>query len=187
MKYDKLFEIAEQYGLDMKDLELGWANEINAVENKKKKKDEKKNIETAKKAAVETAQIIADTTYEIASRKREAETDHRLSELDRQKNAELEAVEGNEAAKDEINKRYAELERAEKTRAWEANRKAAIKQAIINGLVAATNIWATTPKMDFGVSTYIMLGLAAATTVANVAALASEPTPEFEKGVRGFR
>ena len=54
----------------------------------------------------------------------------------------------------------------------------ALIQAAINGALAITNILATVPKADFGVSTGILIGLAAATTAAQIAAIAAQPLAE---------
>lgn len=64
---------------------------------------------------------------------------------------------------------------------FERNKKLQLAQAAINGALAITNIWATTPKYDFGVSTYIMLGLSAIATLASLAQIASA---KFAQGGR---
>lgn len=51
---------------------------------------------------------------------------------------------------------------------------AAIANAIINGAIAQTNIWATVPKADFGVSTFVLAGISAATTAAQIALIAGQ-------------
>lgn len=190
-KYERLLEMAEQFGMDRMDIELMWANEINNIDNKKGKNGKKKltkeeELQQYKEAAVQTAQIIADTSFSIAAEKRNAESNAKLTQLEQDRQRELENVEGNEAAKAEINAKYDEMQRAEKKRAWEANKKASINQALINGALAATNIWATTPKADFGLSTYIMLGLSAASTIASIASISAQEPPQFATGIRNF-
>ncbi len=61
----------------------------------------------------------------------------------------------------------------------EREKRAAIASAIVNGALAITNIFATVPKADFGVSTFILAGISAATTAAQVALIASQ---KFAKG-----
>lgn len=56
---------------------------------------------------------------------------------------------------------------------FETNKKMQIASAIINGALAITNIIATVPKADFGVSTAIMLVAAASATAASVAKIAA--------------
>jgi len=62
---------------------------------------------------------------------------------------------------------------------FETNKKMQIASAIINGALAVTNIIATVPKADFGVSTAIMLVAAASATAASIAKIAST---KFEGG-----
>lgn len=88
----------------------------------------------------------------------EVEARRRIAELDRKEAAEKE-----------------ELERKQRER----QKKYAIAQALINGALSVTNIWATTPKTDFGVSTFILLGLSALATLASVAQIASS---KFARG-----
>lgn len=63
---------------------------------------------------------------------------------------------------------------AQEKRDFERNKKMQLAQAAINGALAITNIWATTPKVDFGVSTYIMLGLSAIATLTSLATIAAQ-------------
>lgn len=69
-----------------------------------------------------------------------------------------------EKAKEEASKRDAKRQKA-----------IAIIQATINGALAITNILATTPKADFGIASAILIGLAAATTAAQIAVIAAQP------------
>jgi hypothetical protein len=71
-----------------------------------------------------------------------------------------------------------ELAKAEKKLANQ-RKAASITQAIINGALAITNIFATVPKFDFGVSTFILAGLSAASTAAQVALISQQ---KFAKG-----
>lgn len=75
-------------------------------------------------------------------------------------------------------KQQRELEKAEKKLANQ-RKAAAITQAVINGALAITNIWASVPKADWGVATGILTGISAATTAAQIALIASQ---KFAKG-----
>jgi len=57
-----------------------------------------------------------------------------------------------------------------------------IMQAAISGALAILNIWATVPKFDFGISTGILTGVAAAITAAQMAVIAATPIPEYKEG-----
>jgi hypothetical protein len=65
---------------------------------------------------------------------------------------------------------------------FKRNQRMQIAQALMNGASAVVKILAETPKFDFGVMTAIEIGLAAATTAAEVAAIASQKPPEFGHG-----
>jgi hypothetical protein len=65
---------------------------------------------------------------------------------------------------------------------FKRNQRMQIVQALMNGASAVVKILAETPKFDFGVMTAIEIGLAAATTAAEVAAIASQKPPEFGHG-----
>ena len=78
-------------------------------------------------------------------------------------NKELALWEGNEEEKERIRKKYAEKQK-----------KIAIAQALINGALAITNIWATTPKVDFGASTIALIIASGISTLASVATIASQ-------------
>lgn len=57
----------------------------------------------------------------------------------------------------------------------------AIVQAGINGALAITNIFATTPKVDFGFSTYALIAASAISTVAAIAKITSAKAPAKPK------
>jgi hypothetical protein len=81
-----------------------------------------------------------------------------------------------------IERDQAKREKAVRLKQFEREKEASITQALINGALAVTNIWATTPKADFGISTYIMLGLSALATLSSVASIAGRKAPEFAEG-----
>jgi hypothetical protein len=83
----------------------------------------------------------------------ETEATKRLAALDAEEDKKKEALEKKQA---------------------ERNKRMAIAQAIVNGALAVTKILAETPKADFGIATAIQIGLAIATTAAQVATIASQ-------------
>ena len=58
----------------------------------------------------------------------------------------------------------------------------AISGVITNTASAIMRIWADVPKHDFGISTGILTALAAATGIAQLAAIVSTPLPEYAQG-----
>jgi len=63
---------------------------------------------------------------------------------------------------------------AEERKLAKQRKAAAITQALINGALAITNILATVPKFDFGVSTGVLIGVSAALTATQVALIAGQ-------------
>lgn len=85
-----------------------------------------------------------------------------------QEQKELEAAEGNEKKQEQIRKKFAK-----------ERKKSAIKEAIVNGALAITLILAQVPKFDFGISTGILVGAAAASTALQVATIRQQ---QFAQG-----
>jgi phage-related minor tail protein len=61
------------------------------------------------------------------------------------------------------------------------SKELAIAQALINGALAVTNIFATTPKVDFGFATYALIAASAISTIASVSKIASTKAPKSPK------
>lgn len=138
-------------------------------------------------------QQLAQQVSQIILQQIQAETQARLDAIAQQREVALDDLEqrreagfvsDREAAqqREQLQKQFAAKERKEKEKAYKAEKEAAIVQAAINGALAITNILATVPKFDFGVSTAILTGIAIATTAAQIALIASKPTPKFASG-----
>jgi hypothetical protein len=82
----------------------------------------------------------------------------------------------------QIEQRYQQEEAAVKTRAWEAQKEAAIAQAIINGALTITNILATMPGGPLNPATIASLAAAAIATGAQVAVISNTKPPKFADG-----
>lgn len=65
------------------------------------------------------------------------------------------------------------------------SKELAIVQAGINGALAITNIFATTPKVDFGFSTYALIAASAISTVAAISKITSAKAPAKPKFFQG--
>jgi hypothetical protein len=66
-----------------------------------------------------------------------------------------------------------------------ANKVAAMTQAAISTALAIMNIWATVPKMDFGISTAALTATAIAIGLVQQAAILAQPLPEYGSGRAG--
>lgn len=148
------------------------------------------NIETAKTAATELANAAASAVFEAQAANLEREKEQKLNAVTQTQKRELDIVNArleqglinNEQAEQQRKKIEEDAakttERIEKE-AFKKNQKMQIQQAIANGALAITNILATVPKFDFGVSTAILAGAAVASTALQVATIKSQ---KFAKG-----
>ncbi|MFZ4550082.1 MAG: hypothetical protein ACOYN4_21720, partial [Bacteroidales bacterium] len=79
--------------------------------------------------AVESAQMIADSTFQISRDKNQRELDDKLTQLATLRDAELSNKRLTEAQKDAINAKYAAKEKTLKQKAWKQQHKADLAQA----------------------------------------------------------
>ena len=137
---------------------------------------------TIKETAVSIAQETADTIFQIAADRRNAEFNAQLSALNAQKEKELSNKNLTDAQKARIEERYQRQIAALKTRQAQQEKQAAIIQATINGALAITNILATMPGGPLNPATIASLVIAGVTTATNIALIASQKIPKFAKG-----
>lgn len=78
----------------------------------------------------------------------------------------------------DMDKKKAEIAKKQAKR----DRATAVTNTIINTASAIMRIWSDVPKGDFGVSTAILTGLAAAAGAAQLGVILSQPLPEFAQG-----
>jgi hypothetical protein len=99
-----------------------------------------------------------------------------ISDLQKQRDAELASFVGTEEQKARIQERFAAEEKQLKIKAAQDERNAAIFNAIINTAVAIT------AALKAGVTAPALVALAAITGAAQLAAIKAAPLPQFEKG-----
>ena len=129
--------------------------------------------------SIDQAQVISDTIFTINSNRIQNETDNLLSALDAQRDAELSNKNLTDAQRLQIEKRYQEQEAQIKLRAWEAQKEAAIAQAIING---ALTISKTLAEFGFTPAAIPAVAGAAIATAAQLAIINSTQPPKFADG-----
>lgn len=177
---DKMFEEmvvdAEALGLDSTAIYEAWTNAKIKLDEKHADKH-KATEEEKKQFAVEMAQQAADATFAIASRNRQAESQAAIDAINKRREDELANNELSESQKKAINLKYDRQVAAEKQRAWKAEQRASIAQAIINGALAVTKVTAQTGVLAPFVIPSIIAG-----TLAQVAVILAQKTPQFAKG-----
>jgi hypothetical protein len=165
-----------------------WREESDAAEeaynNNKAQKEadqRKANRQAALNSLVESAQTIANAEFEIDKANRDAKLQADIDALEQRKENELKNKNLTEAQKLAIQTKYDKLEAEAKKKAWEAEQDAKKKQAIINGALAITNIWAT-----YGGTNPVLAGILTAasiiSTATQVRVIDSQPVPKFAKG-----
>ena len=167
---EKIKETQEQTNRDRED---AYQEEV-ALQNEKEL--------TIKETAVAIAQETADTIFQIAADRRNAEFNAQLNALNAQKEKELSNKNLTDAQKARIEERYQRQIAALKTRQAQQEKQAAIIQATINGALAITNILATMPGGPLNPATIASLVIAGVTTATNIALIASQKIPKFAKG-----
>ena len=148
---------------------------------KSKLAEEKKlaDIKALLGAAVDAAKIAADAIFSIQNQRLEKRKQNELKQNELIYKDRIKRAEGNEKEISRLEKereqQAAQIERA----AFERKKRLDIAAAVTNGALAITSILAQYPKFDGGIAMGIALGLAAATTIAQVAKIAST---KYEKG-----
>lgn len=151
-----------------------------------KRKAEAENVEkdTAQKDKdykIQMAQQAADATFAIISNNNKAKLDSELASIELQRNAELSKKNLTEKQKAAIQEKYDAKVKEAKIKGWEADKRASIAQALVNGALAVTKVLAQT-----GVLSPFAIPAIAAGTAAQIAIIVAQKTPEFAVGVRNF-
>lgn len=149
---------------------------INArYEADKKELTEQSGNET-KAFLVQMAQEAASSIFSIMANNRQAELNANLESIEKSREKELSNKKLTEAQKKVINDKYDAQVKAEKTKAWKAEQRAAITQALINGAIGITAAWKNPFSAPFTIP--LIIG----TTAAQVAVIASQEVPKYEQG-----
>lgn len=125
----------------------------------------------ASQFALDQAQVVADTTFQIMADSANAEFDLKLSLLEKEKQARLDVAK-TEEEKAKIEAKYAKQAAKIKTEQFKKQKSADIIQAIINTALAVTRLLATPAAA-------IAAGIAGA---AQVAVISAQKVPQFDAG-----
>ncbi|MFD2741968.1 MULTISPECIES: phage tail tape measure protein [Sphingobacterium] len=173
--YDKEIKLLKEKNSSEIQESEAFKEVIAAYESNKQKEINEINYryqDERKQMAVGIAQSISDATFSIISNNIAAESSARLSQMQKDRQRELENQNLTERQKKAINDKYDKLERAEKLRAWKAEQKASLLQAVISTALAVTR----------ALPNIFLAAAAGAAGAAQVAVIASQKAPQFEKG-----
>ncbi|WP_316743454.1 hypothetical protein [Pedobacter antarcticus] len=169
LKFGKEIELTKEFQDTIDKINSNRKAEISLTEKQVAKENRDYTIDMARSAA--------DATFSIISNSLKAQLAASLSNLESQRNKELEKKNLTEKQKKAINDKYDKLVKQEKLDSWQSEKKAAAGQAVINGALAVTK---ALPNIPLAIAT----GVAAA---AQLAIIVAEQPPEFGVGVRNFK
>ncbi len=131
-----------------------------------------------KNTAIQAAQDLNDTIFEIVRNRRQKEFDLAMSVIEKERQTELSNKHLTEAQKDAINKKYDAKANALKLKQFKQEQKLSVSMAFMNGALAIVKAFA-----DLGP---ILGAIAAAgiiiTTGLQIASIKSQPPPVFYEG-----
>ena len=181
MLVDKKYAQDDYYDADLEAWAAAEQAKLDAAKEAADKKAayDKEKIKAYTDLAISSAQTISDTIFTINQQNRDAETNEILNSLSERKDAELSNKELTDAQRLQIEERYAQQEAEIKTRAWEAQKQAAIAQAIING---ALTIGKTLAEFGFTPAAIPAVAGAAIATAAQLAIIENTQPPKFADG-----
>lgn len=140
---------------------------------------QKENEQAAQDFAIQAATTLTSTLFDISAQNAERQKNAEIAALERLYAGKMERAKGNNKEEEklarELDQKKAQIERE----AHERQKRQSIAQAIVNGALAITRILADTPKFDFGIATALQIAGAVVTTAAQVGAIAAQ---KFEKG-----
>jgi TP901 family phage tail tape measure protein len=128
---------------------------------------------------IEAAKIASDAIFQIKSQNNDYQKNQELNSLEDLYKKRIAKAKGNAKETERLEKELDAKRQAIEREAFERQKKFSTIQAIINGALAITKILAEYPKFDFGIATAIGIGLAVATTAAQVAVIRNQ---KFSKG-----
>lgn len=176
---------AKEMNLQWQVLEEEKREKLAEINEKYDEEEDEKRRERQQRQ-LELLELGMDTVSTILENKRNQASDKALSEIEKQKEAELAALEDSNASKEELDKqkeaidqKYREQVRQQKLKDFEQEKKANIASAVMKGALAALNalVIAKDPA-----SLAALLIAAGASTIANIAVIASQQPPEFAQG-----
>lgn len=178
--YDQLLMLAEAYGIDSTEIAKRYAEAKAEIDEKNKKEDKEKADEGKEqdmRYAMQMASDLSDAIFTIGQDRRRAELDAKLSSIERQREVELSNENLTQDQRARINEKYEKQIRSEKKKAFQADKKASIVQAVVNGALAVTKVMAQT-----GILSPFAIPAIVAGTALQVATIAAQKAPEYAVG-----
>lgn len=144
---------------------------------KQRTAEEIKAIQDRADFEIQTTQKVSDTAFSILSKGLQSRSDAKIKSLESDKAKELSNTSLTSVQKQAIEAKYKKQEDAVKLKAFKAEQKASIAQAIINGAIAITKAEAQTGVLG----ALVIPGIIAQTAV-QIATIAKQKPPAMAKG-----
>ncbi|WP_426580742.1 hypothetical protein [Mucilaginibacter sp. R-33] len=161
-------------------LATGNAEKIKALEDQKQKDITvltQQYEQQRKEFALQSAQQVADKAFSIIQNNIKTQSDAQIRGLEKDKSAELSNKNLTNTQKKAIEDKYQKKEAAEKVKAFKAEQKASILQAVINGALAITKATSQTGIL----APFVIPGIIASTAI-QVATIIGQKPPQYAKG-----
>ncbi|MFS2190206.1 hypothetical protein ACCC92_26260 [Mucilaginibacter sp. Mucisp84] len=161
-------------------LATGNAEKIKALEDQKQKDITaltQQYEQQRKEFALQSAQQVSDKAFSIIQNNIKNQSDAKIRGLENDKTAELSNKNLTNTQKKAIEDKYQKKEAAEKVKAFKAEQKASILQAVINGALAITKATSQTGIL----APFVIPGIIASTAI-QVATIVGQKPPQYAKG-----
>ncbi|SDE89205.1 hypothetical protein SAMN05216464_110209 [Mucilaginibacter pineti] len=168
-KYNFEIQKAAEAGKDTAEIRLQYEQAITDAT--------KKNEQDRKDFAVKAAQQISDKAFSIIGNNIKSSSDAKIRGLEQDKAAELSNKSLTATQRKAIEAKYQKQEAAEKVKAFKAEQKASILQAVVNGALAITKA-----TSQAGVLAPLVIPGIIASTAIQVATIAAQKAPQYAKG-----
>jgi len=139
--------------------------------------DQKKHNQELKDFELQTTQEVSNAAFSILQNSIKSQSEARIKQLETQKASELNNSSLTATQKKAIEEKYTKKEAEEKTKAFKAEQRASLLQAVINGALAITKATSQTGVL----APFVIPGIIAETAI-QVATIAAQKAPQYAKG-----
>ncbi|QHS56066.1 hypothetical protein GWR56_11170 [Mucilaginibacter sp. 14171R-50] len=167
------FEIFQAQGNEEKIKEIKEKSQQAQTELAQKYEQQRKDF------ALNTAQQVADKAFSIIGNNIKSASDAKIKGLEKDKAGELSNKNLTETQRKAIEDKYQKKEAQEKVKAFKAEQRMSVLQAVVNGALAVTKATAQTGVL----APFVIPGIIASTAL-QIATIVAQKPPAFAKGGR---
>jgi len=171
--------ITDKYDLEIS-LANGNADKIKQLEQNKQQKItelNKRYAQERKDFELQTTQEVSNAAFSILQNSIKSQSGAKIKQLETQKASELNNSSLTATQKKVIEDKYSKKEAEEKTKAFKAEQRASLLQAVINGALAITKVTSQSGIL----APFVIPGIIAETAI-QVATIAAQKAPQYAKG-----